>query len=125
MRNATKGVPCSVSRAVELTRRRYPMKRMLLVLGAGLAFTTTLAAQEANNALDGLQGNWSLVSGVINGQKMTADEVQGVQRRFTGSRFVTTRDGKTVTEGRVTLAAGRSPQAIDVAVQDGAASVTF
>jgi uncharacterized protein (TIGR03067 family) len=96
--------------------------RLIIVLVAGLGISGA-AAHDAKDAakkeLDGLQGEWTLVSATRDGKDMPQDMVKAVKCTIKGDKFTIARDGKTVEEGTLKLDATKKPKEIDMALSEG------
>ena len=96
--------------------------RLLLVLAASVGILG-IAADDAKDAakkeLDGLQGEWKLVSATRDGKDMPKDTVKGYKNTVKGDKFTVTRDGKAVEEGTMKLDPTMKTKEIDMALEDG------
>jgi uncharacterized protein (TIGR03067 family) len=96
--------------------------RLLLVLAASVGILG-IAADDAKDAakkeLDGLQGEWKLVSATRDGKDMPKDTVKGYKNTVKGDKFTVTGDGKAVEEGTMKLDPTRKTKEIDLALREG------
>jgi uncharacterized protein (TIGR03067 family) len=96
--------------------------KLLVMLAAGWGIAGT-AGDEAKDAakreLDGLQGEWKLVSTTRNGKDMPHDLVKALKCMIKGDKFTVARDGKAVEEGTLKLDTTKKPKEIDMALGKG------
>jgi uncharacterized protein (TIGR03067 family) len=94
---------------------------MLCVLSA-LAVGFLVAADEKGDAkkdMDGLQGEWTLVSAERNGEKLPDDQGKTMRRIIKGDEFSVTRDGETLAKGKFKIDPTKKPKTIDVTLESG------
>jgi uncharacterized protein (TIGR03067 family) len=69
-----------------------------------------------------LQGEWTIVSVLVNGAKASEEDVKAVRRKIEGANFVLTvkkEESSSTVKGKYTLDPTKRPKHIDVIVLDG------
>jgi uncharacterized protein (TIGR03067 family) len=96
--------------------------RVLLVLAAGLGIVGSTAGDDrdaAKKELNGLQGEWALVSATRDGKDMPAERVNGYKNTVTGNKFTITSEGKTAEEGSMKLDPSKKPKDVELLLTEG------
>jgi uncharacterized protein (TIGR03067 family) len=75
------------------------------------------ADDDAKKDQDQMQGEWSLVSGMRNGEPLPEDAVKTLKRKVEGNASTVTRDGEVVAKATFTLDASKKPKTIDITVE--------
>jgi uncharacterized protein (TIGR03067 family) len=96
--------------------------RVLLVLSAGFGILGIAAGEErdaAKKELEGLQGEWALVSATRDGKGMPAERVRTYRNTVKGDRFTITAEGKVAEEGTMKLDPSRKPKEVELILAEG------
>src|SRR5262245_22695872 len=110
------GVTCSCSGGPVMNVRVL----LLLAAGWGIAGIATGDDRDAaKKALDGLQGEWTLVSTTRDGKDMPAERVKGYQNTVKGDKFSITSEGKTAEEGSMKLDPSKKPKQVEFILAEG------
>jgi uncharacterized protein (TIGR03067 family) len=89
--------------------------RVLTVLPVCLGILAIAAGDDGDAArkdLDGLQGEWTLVSAIRDGKEMPAERVAGFKNTIKGDAFSITSEGKTAEEGSIKLDPTKKPREV-------------
>jgi uncharacterized protein (TIGR03067 family) len=96
---------------------RDAMKKGLLALAAVGLLVAADEAKDAKNDLDALQGEWTMVSGERNGEKLPEEIAKSLRRVIKGDKFTILRGDETVSQGTFTLDPSRKPREIDAKME--------
>jgi uncharacterized protein (TIGR03067 family) len=95
--------------------------RVLLIVVAACFLTAADKAQDfINRDLVRMQGEWSMVSGEIDGTALPEDSVKGARRVTKDDETTVTIDGRVFMKAKFTLDPEKKPRAIDYRMLEGA-----
>ncbi len=96
---------------------------MNLCIAMLVAVTSLAAVDVPNNSVlkkpDSLHGTWNLTAGEMNGQKMTAEQLDAGKLVINGARFTVTLPGEGTVSGTQKLNSAKSPKTIDIVNSNG------
>lgn len=105
-------------RRAAFTFGRCAMRKVLLAVAAvGLLVAADDARDAGKKDLDALQGEWTMVSGERNGEKIPEEIAKSLRRVIKGDKFSILRDDETVSQGTFTLDASKKPREIDAKLE--------
>jgi uncharacterized protein (TIGR03067 family) len=94
--------------------------RIAVLIGLTAVFSVGAAENEApKKDLAQLQGEWTMVSGSVQGQPLPDELVKQMKRICKGDELTTTRDGETFFKAKVTIDASKTPKTIDYDMTEG------
>jgi uncharacterized protein (TIGR03067 family) len=99
--------------------------RQILTLGLAALAISTIAARAADSEfakkdIAGLQGDWTMVSGSIEGEPMPPDMAKGMKRSCKGDEVTITMAGNMFFKAKFTLDPSKKPKTIDYEMTEGA-----
>src|SRR5439155_8681283 len=95
------------------------MRRTIAVLGVCLLIAAEPAKDAVKKDMDALQGEWTMVSGEINGEKLPDNLVEGAKRTAKGDETSVIINGQVFMKAKVTLDPSKKPKAIDYKMREG------
>jgi uncharacterized protein (TIGR03067 family) len=95
------------------------MKRIVVLVLAGLPAASLEAQAPALSDSARLQGRWDMVSGSANGFPMPSLFVNGMKRELDGRRLTVTASGSVFFQATIALDTTRSPRTIDYHMTGG------